>query len=165
MKQRNRLWKSKVFAVAEWLYFTFLVNDHHILHSFTRNVISGDSFLYIFLKFTFPSSVSCFWPLYCTFPSLLKLPVQRVRTFLMPGHWYANQSDNRQMNLPLWFILLGGLQFKAGITASVYMYIANGKLSLKYRGIKITLKNKKKNPQKLKAEILHALGAICQPPK
>lgn len=92
----TRLWKSKLSAVAEWLYFTFLVNDHHIFHSLITNMVSGDYLACIFPKFTFPSAVSCLCSLPCTFPSLLKLLVQRVRrTFLVAGHQYANQTDKR----------------------------------------------------------------------
>lgn len=91
--------KIQISAVAVWLYFTFLLNDHHILHSLIRNMVSGDSLPYIFLKFTFSSLVSCLCALSCTLSSLLKLLVQRVRrTFLMAGYWYANQTDNRQIN-------------------------------------------------------------------
>lgn len=63
------------------------------------------------------------------------------------------------------------LHFGAGITASVYTYFTKGKLSLKYRGFKISLKtkqkqlNKKTHNTKLNAEILHALGVICWPDK
>lgn len=92
---------------------------------------------YIFLKFTFPSSISCHCSLSCAFPSLFKLWVRRVeRTFLVAGHWYANQSNNRHKNLPLWFLLWGCLVFKAGIPASVHMQLAIRKLSLKYSEVR-----------------------------
>lgn len=113
MKQGNRWWKSKTSAVAEWLYLTFLVSNHPILHSSIRNMVSGDSFPYIFLKLTFPSSIfgQCF--LSRAFSSLFKFSVQRVeRTLLMAGHWYANQNDNRHKNPPLWFLPWGCLMFK-----------------------------------------------------
>lgn len=93
IKQGNRWWKSKISAVAEWFYLTFLVNNHPILHSSIRNMVSRNS-LTFFSNSLF--SISCHCSRSCAFPSLFKLWVWRVeRTFLVAGHWYDNQSDNR----------------------------------------------------------------------
>lgn len=82
------------------------MNNHPILHSSIRNIVPGDSLPYIFLKFTFPFSISCHCSFSCPFPSLFKLLVQGVeRTFLewtdlewtnnFGKNWYTNQTDNK----------------------------------------------------------------------
>lgn len=56
---------------SSWMFiiytYNWMMDVHHMLYSFIRNAISGDSLPYIFLKFTFPFTVSS---LYSAFPSL-----------------------------------------------------------------------------------------------